>query len=82
MRFQNMPVILSLLAGFLVCIVTFYYQYDGVSWLWIELGTLVLFYILGQCLRKLFCVILEDKEEETPEEGEDTVNQKDDSEEK
>lgn len=65
MKFKNMPVILALAAGFIVCIVTFIYQYEGTSWLWLVIGTIILFYGLGLCLRKLFNVILQD---EVPEE--------------
>lgn len=75
MKFRNMPVILSLLAGFIVCITTFVFKYDGTDWLLIVLGTLILFYILGLCLRRLFEVILsvEEKDEDVSnEEKEDT----------
>jgi phosphotransferase system glucose/maltose/N-acetylglucosamine-specific IIC component len=64
MSLKNLPVILSLLAGFVACIATFIYQYDGTSWLWIVIGALVLFYILGLCLRKLFFVVLAVKDED------------------
>lgn len=65
MKFKNMPVILALTAGFIVCIVTFIYQYEGISWLWLVIGSIALFYGLGLCLRKLFNVILSD---DVPEE--------------
>lgn len=65
MKFKNMPVILALIAGFIVCVVTFIYRYEGISWLWLVIGAIALFYGLGLCLRKLFNVILA---EEIPEE--------------
>lgn len=63
MFLKNLPIILSLLAGFIVCVVTFIYQYEGMSWLWIVLGALILFYILGVCLRNLFTVILSEEKQ-------------------
>lgn len=77
MNFKNLPVMLSLLAGFVVCVVTFIYQYEGTSWLWLVLGALVLFYGLGLCLRKLFSVVLSVEE---PEDEENMENEKKDAE--
>ncbi len=77
MSFKNLPVMLSLLAGFVVCVVTFIYRYEGTSWLWLVLGALVLFYGLGLCLRKLFSVVLSVKE---PEDEENMENEKKDAE--
>lgn len=78
MKFKNMPVILALLAGFIVCIATFIYRYEGLSWLWLVIGTIVLFYGLGICLRKLFNVILSDdipdEEDADNTENEDAEN--------
>ena len=75
MSFKNMPVILSLLAGFVACVATFVYKYDGTDWLWIVIGALVLFYILGLCLRKLFNVVLsvkdDDEEKQESEPGDE-----------
>lgn len=72
MSFKNLPTILALLAGFLVCIVTFLYQYQGVTWLWLVLGAILLFYGLGQCLKKLFSVILVEPKEEEEESDENS----------
>ncbi len=84
MKFKNMPVILALLAGFIVCIATFIYRYEGLSWLWLVIGTIALFYGLGICLRKLFNVILSDDipdEEETDNtENEDAENEAEENE--
>lgn len=74
MSIKNMPVILSLLAGFVACVATFVYQYEGTEWLWIVIGALVLFYILGLCLQKLFTVVLvvkDEDEEGNSEEGDE-----------
>lgn len=77
MSIKNLPVILSLLAGFVVCVATLVYQYDGTSWLLLVLGALILFYILGLCLNKLFSVVLsvEEEEPDAEQEKEDTENE-------
>lgn len=84
MKFKNMPVILALLAGFIVCIATFIYRYEGLSWLWLVIGAIALFYGLGMCLRKLFNVILSDDipdEEDTENtENEDAANEAEENE--
>lgn len=84
MKFKNMPVILALLAGFIVCIATFIYRYEGLSWLWLVIGTIVLFYGLGICLRKLFNVILSDdipdEEDADNTENEDAENEAEENE--
>ncbi|MCM1468411.1 MAG: hypothetical protein NC086_09700 [Alistipes sp.] len=74
MKFKNMPVILALIAGFIVCMATFIYRYEGISWLWLVIGAIALFYGLGLCLRKLFNVILA---EEIPEEEKESDNDAD-----
>lgn len=79
MKYKNMPSILALLAGFIVCIATFIYQYEGTTWLWLVIGAIVLFYGLGICLQKLFNVILADEVTEEKKadnnENEDTENE-------
>lgn len=84
MKFKNMPVILALVAGFIVCIATFIYRYEGLSWLWLVIGAIALFYGLGMCLRKLFNVILSDDipdEEDTDNtENEDAENEAEENE--
>lgn len=84
MKFKNMPVILALLAGLIVCIATFIYRYEGLSWLWLVIGAIALFYGLGMCLRKLFNVILSDDipdEDDTKNtENEDAANEAEENE--
>ncbi|MDD6571025.1 MAG: DUF2892 domain-containing protein [Thermoflexaceae bacterium] len=83
MSIKNLPVILSLIAGFVVCVATFIYQYDGTEWLWIVLGAMILFYILGLCLKQLYSVILSEKKEDAPNpdnEKEETENEADNNE--
>lgn len=78
MKYKNMPAVLALSAGFIVCIATFIYHYEGTTWLWLVIGAIVLFYGLGICLQKLFNVILADEVTEEKEadndENEDTEN--------
>jgi len=71
MKYKNLPAILALTAGFIVCVATFIYQYRGTTWLWLVIGAIVLFYGLGLCLQKLFNVILAD---ETTENNNDENN--------
>lgn len=83
MFLKNLPTILSLLAGFVVCVTTFVYKYNGISWLLILSGTLLLFYILGLCLRRLFTVILSEEEQSdntTDEENEEMETEAEDEE--
>lgn len=77
MSIRNLPVILALLAGFVVCVVTFIYRYEGTSWLLLVFGAIVLFYILGLCLNKLFSVVLvvDEDEPEDNQEKEDTESE-------
>ncbi|MGN0161278.1 MAG: hypothetical protein ACI4AQ_07825 [Lachnospiraceae bacterium] len=80
MSFKNLPTLLSLTAGLLVCIVTFIYQYEGLTWLWLVLGALLLFYGLGLCLNKLFSVVLvepKDEDEDTDEDSDGEERQED-----
>ena len=81
--FENLPVILSLLAGFIVCVAMFVYQYEGVGWLLIVLGTLIGFYILGALIKRLFKVVLAEPVEEVAviEEKEDEAENEEVSEE-
>lgn len=81
MKYENMPAIISLIAGLIVCIVTFIYKYDGISFLSILIGVLVLFYIIGLCLRALFNVVLKDpvEEDESPEDEENKEDNTDDT---
>lgn len=63
MKFSNMAAILSLLAGFVVCVATFISGMDLMkSLIWI-LAAIIIFYILGSALRALFNVILSDENE-------------------
>lgn len=63
MFLKNFPLILSLLAGLIACVVTFINEYSGIEWLLIVLGALLLFYIIGLCVRRVFAVFLAEKEQ-------------------
>lgn len=70
MMFDNLPVILSLLAGLIVSVAMLIYQYDAVTWMLIVLGTLIVFYIFGACLKKFYKVILAEPKVEIVAESE------------
>lgn len=67
MKFSNMAAILSLLAGFVVCVATFISGMDLMkSLIWV-LAAIIIFYILGSSLRALFNVILSDEDKSDKE---------------
>lgn len=52
-RLKLLPVIIMLIAGAATSIITFLIHYDSEKAMWILLGVLVLFYILGIVLQKI-----------------------------
>ena len=53
MKFRNLPSIIALVSGLLVCIITLMYQYPVEQVLWILVMVMVLFYLIGFVLRKI-----------------------------
>ncbi|MCR5216833.1 MAG: hypothetical protein K6C69_07810 [Lachnospiraceae bacterium] len=58
----NIPTILSLIAGFIVCVVTFIYGYNDISWMFILILAMLVFFIIGKLLVKLFDKVLAEPE--------------------
>ena len=53
MKFRNLPSIIALVSGLLVCIITLMYQYPVEQVLWILVMVMVIFYLIGLVLRKI-----------------------------
>lgn len=53
MKFRNLPSIITLISGILVCIITLIYQYEIDESLWILIIVMVIFYFIGFGLRKI-----------------------------
>lgn len=88
MKFRNLPAIISLISGLVVCIVTFICGYEVQSTLLILAIAMVLFYLIGLGLRLLLNKAFEEfsakkeEEEEDPGEAETAENANGDNEEK
>ena len=52
-RLKLMPVLIMLLAGAATSVITFVLQYETKKALWLIVGVLVLFYILGAILQRI-----------------------------
>lgn len=67
MKFANLPIIFSLIAGLAVCIATIISKMDFLSSLIWLLVALLLFYVIGIAFRALFNVVLNDMPSEMKE---------------
>lgn len=52
-RLNHLPVMIMLIAGAFTSIVTFALKYETVTALWILIGVLILFYILGTVVQRI-----------------------------
>ena len=48
-----MPIVIMLIAGGIAGLVTLYFRYEAIETMWIILGSLVLFYMIGRALRRV-----------------------------
>lgn len=73
MIFKNLPALMTLIAAFITCIVTFIYQYELTKALILILAASVIFYLSGLIIRSLlnrFMVVEENQDENDGEEQE------------
>lgn len=91
MLLKTLPIILSLIAGFVTCVASFLERYEGYGWLLNVLFMILLFYIIGLIARKILNTVLyipeeenlegenedgEQEQDETAEEEKEAVNEK------
>ena len=50
-RYAMMPIVIMLIAGGIAGLMTLYFSYESIESMWIILGSLVLFYVIGRALR-------------------------------
>ena len=74
MIFKNLPALMTLIAAFITCIVTFIYQYELTKALILILAASVVFYLAGLIIRSLLNRFMVEKEDqdEADSEAQDT----------
>ena len=68
-KFRNIPAIITLLAGFITCVIMIICQYTIVSFLWILVLVMVVFYALGTMVRVILNRFFAEKIEENKEDS-------------
>lgn len=72
-RYAIMPIVIMLIAGGIAGLMTLYFRYEAIESMWIILGSLVLFYMLGRALRRVILLfeqqIAEEEAKRLEEEG-------------
>ena len=72
-RSAMMPIVLMLIAGGIAGLMTLYFRYEAIESMWIILGSLVLFYMIGRALRRVILLfeqqIAEEEAKRLEEEG-------------
>lgn len=77
LKWRNFPAIITLLAGFITCVITTVYQYPLNIMLWMLILVMTVFYILGISIRAVIIHFLEipenkdDNPDNTEEDAED-----------
>ena len=74
MIFKNLPALMTLIAAFITCIVTFIYQYELTKALILILAASVIFYLSGLIIRSLLnrFMVAEENQDENDGEEQDT----------
>lgn len=74
MIFKNLPALMTLIAAFITCIVTFIYQYELTKALILILAASVIFYLAGLIIRFMLnhFMVVEENQDETDGEAQDT----------
>lgn len=72
-RYAMMPIVIMLIAGGIAGLMTLYFRYEAIESMWIILGSLVLFYMIGRALRRVILLfeqqIAEEEAKRLEEEG-------------
>lgn len=72
-KYAIMPIVIMLIAGGIAGLMTLYFRYEAIESMWIILGSLVLFYMIGRALRRVILLfeqqIAEEEAKRLEEEG-------------
>lgn len=71
LKWRNLPAIVTLLAGFIVCIITIRCRYPLNKMLWILIAVMFIFFIISLIMREVLVFFFKDKEEEKDEENDE-----------
>ena len=78
-RYAIMPIVIMLIAGGIAGLMTLYFRYEAIESMWIILGSLVLFYMIGRALRRVILLfeqqIAEEEAKRLEEEGKVVVKE-------
>lgn len=74
LKWRNLPAIITLLAGFITCIITIIYKYPLNIMLWILILVMTVFYIIGLSIRAVIIHFLEPKEDTPEDETQDLAD--------
>ena len=66
-RYAIMPIVIMLIAGGIAGLMTLYFRYEAIESMWIILGSLVLFYMIGRALRRVILLFEQQIAEEEAE---------------
>lgn len=78
LKWRNLPAFITLLAGFITCVITIIYRYPLNKMLWVLILVMSVFYIIGLSIRELLMHFVEGtdkKDEEKPEEDNENAEQ-------
>lgn len=74
-KFRSIPAIITLLAGFVTCVLMLINKITIVTYLWTLALVMIGFYIVGLVLRVILNKVFEDKEDD--KDAEEAVNEED-----
>lgn len=74
-KFRSIPAIITLLAGFVICVLMLINKITIVTYLWTLALVMIGFYIVGLVLRVILNKVFEDKEDD--KDAEEAVNEED-----
>ena len=84
-KFRNIPAIITLLAGFITCVIMIICQYSVISFLWILILVMVIFYVLGTLVRvilnRFFAEKLEENKDDSTQDENDEETKKEENDE-
>lgn len=81
MIFKNLPALMTLIAAFIACIVTFLYKYELTKALILILAASVVFYFAGLIIRSMLNHFMVEKDsDDTDEEAQEAGEEKEENE--
>lgn len=76
-KFRSVPAIITLLAGFVTCVLMIINKITIVTYLWTLALVMVGFYLVGLGLRVILNKVFEDKKDDNDKDTEEEVNEED-----